>query len=159
MNANEFAVKSMAATALLLVTSVGAWADGLRQTPHWDLLADADFHPYDATPHASLFGLRFRAAPVGQRNSWRTMMVVSGLVGVAGFARNSNALLVLGGAGELLSSAEPGEISFKYQSFHHGYDLMHTGPLYFGIGSFGYGTGRGAAFTRTGPYVQLSFSF
>jgi len=94
------------------------------------------------------------------RNTWNTVLLVSGAVLVVGLIQEESTLTILGGAGVLLSLFETNKTNFRSQYFPHGLDLYKTGPVSFGVSAFSsMGLTEGFRPVRPAAYISATFKF
>ncbi|HLK16720.1 MAG TPA: hypothetical protein VKT78_18075 [Fimbriimonadaceae bacterium] len=94
------------------------------------------------------------AARGGDRATWGTLALVSGIVLIFGLVDDDPTLTILGGVGLLFSLYESGQFGFRYGP-QYGHDLVHTGPISFGVNPRGeVGLSNGALSTRPTAFVQ-----
>jgi hypothetical protein len=95
-----------------------------------------------------------------KKGMWQTVLLVSAIVGVVGVVQGDSTLIILGGAGVLLSLYQTNQMGFRPQPFRHGLDLMRSGPVSFGIQPFGtFGLQPGFTTPRPTAYLHASFRF
>ena len=93
-------------------------------------------------------------ASSGQRDTWRTVALVSGIVLIFGLVDDDPTLTILGGVGVLFSLYESGQFGYRLQN-RHGFDLVHSGPLSFGVTPLGHaGYSHENENPRPAAYVQ-----
>ena len=95
-----------------------------------------------------------------QRDTWHTVMVVSAVVGVVGLLDGDTTLVILGGAGVLVSLVESDQMKFRLRPRSSGVDLLKMGPVSLGINPLGQiGMAQAYQSSRPTAYVQVSFKF
>ena len=95
----------------------------------------------------------------GDHQMWNTVFIVSIVVGVIGIVDSDTSLIVLGAAGAVLSSMEMNQ-HFRFNLANRGLDLMHTGPLSFGLNPLaGFADCPGVSFKLPAMYLKATFRF
>lgn len=118
----------------------------------------AQFSNFAAVPGVPFHAAGFSVASV-DRDAWRTIMLISGIVLIVGLVDNDSTLAILGGAGLLVSFVESGPPSFAYRGFR-GFPLMQSGPFTFGISPYGQlGLARGLDKPCPSPFATVTFKF
>lgn len=112
----------------------------------------------DYTPNAALpsLGLAFQS----RRDTWNTVLLVSGIVLLVGIVQNEGTLILLGGAGVIVSLVQLNPGRFTGNSLAHGLDLAKAGPVSFGFSPFGqFGAAPGDRTLRPSAYISANFKF
>ena len=146
------------AMALVFVGSVPAFAQSA-------VITDSVRFPFESnranisTPASQPFSMSLSGS--ADKGTWHTVMIISAVVGIIGLVDGDSTLTLIGAGGVLLSLFETGgSSSFRFQGFRHGFDLVHSGPLSFGVNPFGaLGPIQNPSISRPNPFVQLSIKF
>ena len=112
----------------------------------------------DHTPKAALpaLGLAYQS----RRDTWNTVLLVSGIVFVVGLIQDNSTLAILGGAGVIVSLIQLNPSRFTGNSVAHGLDLAKAGPVSFGFSPFGqFGAVPGDRSLRPSAYIAANFKF
>ncbi|MHB8637115.1 MAG: hypothetical protein ACYC96_11660 [Fimbriimonadaceae bacterium] len=110
MIVNNLLAKSCAVAALASVGSAPAQAQSITSGP------PAQWFTY-----------------TGHSDTWNTVLLVSGLVGVVGLVNGDGTLVILGGAGVLLSLYETANTRFDFQGLRQGPRFLKYGQVSFGV--------------------------
>lgn len=119
MDTKRFLTRFGVAGALALVGSCAAVAD-----------APIALIP-DKSPN--LVGTHYGLGYAGQQETWNTVLVISAIVGGVGLLTGQDTLLLLGGAGVLLSLVEMNSNHFHMQAAQRGFSFADVGPVSFGL--------------------------
>jgi hypothetical protein len=110
-------------------------------------------------PHAAglLSGLSYRGE---QRDTMRTVLIISAVVFVVGLADDNATLAIIGGAGCIYSLAQSNQLGFRRSAFRNGLQFAGSGPVSLGLNGLSQGgLSHEQAFAHPGAYVQASFKF
>lgn len=100
------------------------------------------------------------SAAGNDRQTWNTVLIVSGVVLAVGLIQSENTLTILGAAGVALSLIQLNKTSFRPQYSFRGLDLVKRGPVAFGISPFGdVNLRQGFTALRPSAYLSASFRF
>ena len=95
-----------------------------------------------------------------QKDTWNTVLIVSGVVLVVGLITDESALTLLGGAGVIVSLVQSNKFGYAPQYSPHGIDLIQKGPVSFGVNPFGQmGITQGFKDLRPSAYISANFRF
>ena len=95
-----------------------------------------------------------------QKDTWNTVLIVSGVVLVVGLITDESALTLLGGAGVIVSLVQSNKFGYAPQYSPHGINLLQKGPVSFGVNPFGQmGLNQGFKDLRPSAYLSANFKF
>jgi len=95
-----------------------------------------------------------------RRDTWNTVLLVSGIVMVVGLVQSDSTLTILGGAGVIVSLVQLNSTRFRSHSFARGVDLVQAGPISLGFSPFGQvGMVPGYNTPRPSLYAAATFKF
>lgn len=84
----------------------------------------------------------------------RTLLIASAIILFVGLVDSNSALIIIGGVGVLVSTANTSSYRYRLQNYHQ--DLASSGRFSFGIAPFSQGEMK---FSNPRPYFQASFKF
>jgi len=95
-----------------------------------------------------------------RRDTWNTVLIVSGAVMVVGLIQEETTLTLLGGAGVLISLVQLNNTRYRSELFPGGMDLVRKGAFSFGMKPFDETMLRSGFNTiQPTPYISASFKF
>lgn len=121
-----------------------------------------------ATAQSSKFSLptSLSYSQSNSKQTWNTVLLVSGIALGVGLLTDEGTLTILGGAGVLVSLIQLNQNnSFTSNYFPRGMDMVRSGPMAFGVSPFGQRLGFSQKFTggfddiRPTVYATASFKF
>lgn len=115
--------------------------------------AHADSTTLLSGPPPSWFGYS------SSHDTWNGVMLVSGIVALIGLVDNDSTLVIIGGAGVLLSLYEESSSRFAFGGYRHA-DLMKSGPWTMGLKTTpGIALAPGLASPQPSAFVQYTVRF
>jgi hypothetical protein len=95
-----------------------------------------------------------------RRDTWNTVLLVSGIVMIVGIVQDESTLILLGGAGVIVSLVQLNSNRFASHSIARGVDLVQAGPISLGFSPFGQmGLVPGYSTPRPSLYAAATFKF
>ena len=115
-----------------------------------------------ATAHAQVADLRSAATlsySSASHETWHTVLLISGILLLAGLIDSDSGLIIIGGAGVLIAESETNGNAYR-SSIGHSLDFYHAGRLSFGVNPFGQmGLQQGLHQPRPNLTIQAKFKF
>ena len=150
-------VRTTVLATAVIGAGLGASSVASAQTYHPGLPVTLTY-ANDHAPRTALpaLGLAYQ----GRRDTWNTVLLISGIVFVVGLIQDDSTLAILGGAGVIVSLIQLNPSRFTGNSISHGLDLAKAGPVSFGFSPFGqFGAVPGDRSLRPSAYVAANFKF
>lgn len=94
------------------------------------------------------------------RQTWNTVLLISGIVAIVGLTQSDSTLTILGGAGVLVSLVQLNKNGYMPQYSPRGLDFYKSGPVSFGFNPFGMvGPNQDLKGIRPSGYITANFKF
>jgi hypothetical protein len=93
------------------------------------------------------------------RDPWNALLWISAIVLVVGIADDDGGLIIIGGAGVVVSLVESDQFGGRLAFSHNGVDFLKAGSLSFGLNQTYYQVGQTHGVTYQSPCLQMSFKF
>jgi hypothetical protein len=117
-----------------------------------------------ATAHAQsadftrLSHLSYNTSYSTSHETWHTVLLISGVLLLAGLIDDSSGLIILGGAGVLIAESETNGTAFR-QTMGHGMEFAKLGKVSFGFNPFGQSFAQGLQPPRPNLVIQTKLKF